>query len=66
MQIVDNEPRTPFRVLLDDLTVARLIELAEVCHTDPSNVISAIVKDVLEDDARVHDGDMAAMIVTVQ
>jgi hypothetical protein len=45
---------TGFRVTLDDLTVARLMELADVCHAPPAVVIAAIVRDVLEDDARAH------------
>lgn len=56
MQIAEYDLKHPFRVLLDDLTMARLLELADVCQCEPSQVISAIVKDVLEDDARAHDG----------
>lgn len=57
----ETDLRNPFRVLLDDLTVARLLELADICQTDPAKVISAIVKDVLEDDARAH-GDVPGTV----
>jgi hypothetical protein len=55
-----------FRITLDDLTTARLLELADVCQCDPTKVISAIVKDVLEDDARAHDANVAAVSPTLQ
>lgn len=45
----------PFRVILDDVTTARLVELADMCHAQPSEIIAAIVRDVLEDDARAHE-----------
>jgi hypothetical protein len=49
-----DEPATVFEVMLDDLTVARLIEISDLCHADPATVIASIVRDVLEDDARMH------------
>lgn len=55
------EPKTLFRVALDDITVARLIELADICQADPRSVIAAIIKDVLEDDARAHEGEFATL-----
>jgi predicted transcriptional regulator len=45
---------TAFRVVLDDQTVARLIEVAEACHADPATIIASLVHDVLEDDALAH------------
>jgi len=45
-----------FRVRPDDLTLARLIELADLCHTDPATLICAILHDVLEDDFLAHGG----------
>lgn len=58
MITLDEQLRHAFRVRLDDITVARLLELADICQCDPTQVISAIVKDVLEDDARAHDGNL--------
>lgn len=46
--------QTPFRVLLDDADVARLMELADILHAKPTEIIAAIVHDVLEDDALAH------------
>lgn len=39
----------------DDVTVARLLELCECAKAPPQAIIAAIVRDVLEDDAREHD-----------
>lgn len=44
-----------FSVKLDDLTLARLVELADNCHALPEAIIAAIVHDVLEDDALAHE-----------
>ena len=57
-----NDPKHPVRILLDDLTLARLLEVADGCQCDPSLVASAMLRDVLEDDARAHDGEMAAAV----
>jgi len=63
MITLDDQLRHAFRVRLDDITVARLLELADICQCDPTQVISAIIKDVLEDDARAHDGQFAPITV---
>lgn len=42
-------------VPFDDITFARLIEVAEAAGAPMRAVISAIVRDVLEDDAQAHD-----------
>jgi len=60
---METDARIFFRIGLDDLTVARLLELADICQCDPTQVISAIVRDVLEDDARAHDGEFAPITV---
>lgn len=60
VRIPGTNPRTLFRIALDDVTVARLIELAEACGADPNIVAAAIVRDVLEDDALAHDADLAS------
>lgn len=49
-----NETFTVVEVVLDDLTIARLIELADMLHADPATIVASIVRDVLEDDARMH------------
>lgn len=54
MKIVPDQERTTFTVALDDLTVARLMEMADICHTHPCILIAAMVHDVLEDDAKAH------------
>jgi hypothetical protein len=46
--------RPIFFVLLDDLTAARLMEIADMAHDTPSNLIASIVHDVLEEDALAH------------
>lgn len=46
--------RPIFVVTLDDLTTARLMEIADMLHADPANVIASIVGDVLEEDALAH------------
>lgn len=51
------EDLVEFRIRLDDLTVARLMEVADNAHADPRVVVAAIIRDVLEDDARAnYDG----------
>lgn len=56
MREPDDEPLTYFdNVGLDDLTVARLMEVCEGAKASPAAVIAAIVRDVLEDDADAHD-----------
>ena len=46
-----------FTIALDDLTLARLMELADMHHALPEAIIAAIVRDVLEDDAVAHASD---------
>lgn len=43
-----------FRVALDDVTIARLMRLADECHAPPAVVIASIVHDVLLDDEAAH------------
>lgn len=50
----EESERPIFFVLLDDLTAARLMEIADMAHDTPSNIIASIVHDVLEEDARAH------------
>jgi hypothetical protein len=50
----DDDHGATFRVTLDDVTVARLMEIADACHAPPTAVIAALVRDVLEDDALAH------------
>jgi hypothetical protein len=51
---IDDEITEFDGVGLDDLTVARLMALCESVGAPPRLVIAAIVRDVLEDDARNH------------
>lgn len=60
----DQEQKYPLRLMLDDLTLARLLEVAIGCQDDPSRVAANMLRDILEDDARAHDGDLAP--VTIQ
>lgn len=62
-RIMGQDPRTYFRVGLDDLTVARLMEFADSIGQDPSIVIACLIHDVMEDDARMHEGDFAPLTV---
>jgi len=55
-----NETFTVVEVALDDLTVARLIELADMLHADPATIVASIVRDVLEDDAKMHAEEIKA------
>ena len=48
---------TAFRVVLDDITVARLMKVSDECHADPRSVIAAMVSDILEDDELAHGSD---------
>jgi len=57
MQLKHDEPRTIFPVKLDGLTTARLMKIADIAHASPSSLIAAIVHDVLEDDARMHQAE---------
>jgi hypothetical protein len=55
--MVDAYPRTvltEFRVLLDDVTVARLMEIADAAHALPEAIIACIIHDVCEDDWHAH------------
>lgn len=40
---------------LDDVTVARLMEVCGAANAPPAAIIASIVRDVLEDDAAMHD-----------
>jgi len=51
----------PFRVWLDDLSIARLMEMADDCHATPEQVIASIVHDVLEDDANAHTPEIVPL-----
>lgn len=46
---------TTFRIELPDDVTAMLIELAEVSHCEPRHIASALLTDVLRDDALMHD-----------
>lgn len=62
----DDESTTAFEVRLDDLTMARLLEIAESGKIPPAMLIASIVADVLEDDALAHpDGDVDTEAETV-
>jgi hypothetical protein len=50
----EENSRPIFFVLLDDLTAARLMEVADMAHDDPCNIIASIVHDVLQEDALAH------------
>jgi hypothetical protein len=54
IKIIRDQAQTTFTVALDDVTVARLMEVADECHAHPCSLIAAMVHDVLEDDARMH------------
>jgi hypothetical protein len=45
-----------FRVTFsDELTIARLMEMADICHVLPEQIIAALTAGVLEDDALMHN-----------
>lgn len=50
----DHEELVLFTIALDDVTVARLMEVADNAHADPRKVAAAIIRDVLEEDAQAH------------
>lgn len=50
----DEHERTVFEVALDDATVARLMEVADLSHAPPALLIASIVHDVLADDEAAH------------
>ena len=50
----EDERATTFCVPLDDATVARLIELSDICHMPPTLLIASIIHDVLKDDEDAH------------
>ena len=52
---------TEFRILLDDETVARLMEVADQAHAPPEIILSAIVRDVLEDDFEAHRAERSGL-----
>lgn len=53
-----DEPMTVFDgVALDDVTMARLMEVCEGAKAPPAAIIAAIVRDVLADDAEAHAGE---------
>lgn len=56
-QLQDDEEYTVFEVPLDDVSVARLMRLAEAHKLDPRIFLASIVRDVLEDDELAH-GDV--------
>lgn len=45
---------TYYRVGLQDRDVARLLELCEEAHCEPSQMIAALVSGVLDDDFEAH------------
>lgn len=56
----DIDDLTHFDVGLDDVTVGRLMEVANLSHVPPRQLIAAIVADVLADDFRAHGGETAS------
>lgn len=48
------DPKVTFHVVLDAVSVARLMDLASDCRCDPTIVLASLVHDLLEDDARMH------------
>ena len=62
--MVDAYPRTvltEFRVLLDDVTVARLMEIADNAHAPPEIIIAGMVHAVCEDDWHAHLAESSAV-----
>jgi hypothetical protein len=45
---------TEFRILLDDVTVARLMEIADSAHAPPEIIISGMISAICEDDWHAH------------
>lgn len=51
----DRDERTNFvRVPLDDATFAWLLEIAEMSHAAPADVVSAMLGDIRRDDQDAH------------
>ena len=60
-------PRTvlsELRILLDDETLLRLLQVADDAHAPPELIAASIVKAVLDDDYRAHYGEPPAAGVT--
>lgn len=58
--------KNSFRVVVDDTVTAMLLELAEACQCDPSDLIAALVEDVLMDDYIAHnEADDDVEILTI-
>ena len=50
-----DEPLTTFRVALDDATVAKLMEFADLCHAPPVTLMAAIIREFLENHSEAHE-----------
>lgn len=46
--------KTRLVIDLDDAAMARLMEIADLCHQDPELIAASMISDVLEDDFRAH------------
>lgn len=51
---MDNEPRHPIRPVVDDVTIAWLVEIADLHHADVNEIAAAILRDVAGDDLAAH------------
>jgi len=60
MKTLENE----IRIKLDVKTIRRLRSLAAICRAHPSLIAASIVRDVLEDDARMHDSEQLAASIS--
>lgn len=52
------ERKIRLTIVLDDVAMARLMEVADLCHQEPELIASSMISDVLEDDATAHEGQV--------
>lgn len=49
-----NEPVRYISIPVDEATLRRLLDLADLCHADIKSVAASLLHDVLADDAETH------------
>jgi hypothetical protein len=55
---MNDEQRHPIRTMVDDTTLAWLMEIADLHHASPDVIVAAILRDVARDDLAAHDGSV--------
>lgn len=62
VEVHSEDKRQPDRIVLDDQTVAWVMEIADGSHQHPAVIIAAMLRDLRVDDQAAHMADIPGLI----